>query len=465
MSAIWERLVADESTADSNNPQSSASLSSADSATSSNSNNNNNMNSGNSAIHDHKHSTHSHQLHNHRKQKNTPPPSNTNMADKLVDRLVSSALPTALSQTSVDERLKRQKARPPFSVPVMSRNFRRFNSRMGVMFEIYYFSMDVLSWEQPSLTLSTLSIYSFTCLNPHLLLVLPVAYLLFGIMVPAYMIRHPPEPSTLDQNPIPAKGPALKSPDLPRPVPEMSREFYLNIVDTQNSMYDYSVLYDNISSFLSDFAFFQNDESRSSSVFTILTLVLSVLLALGPFIYEYTPWKAVFLVTGWVILGTTYPLSQTSSKVKNDLQSRLTEKYQNYISNFDNISTMEFQNIEPHEQRQVEIFELQPYDSEIGQWMNSIYYHSPYAISVSRNDFTTPHGATSLLDVLPPKEWAFVIDHWQRDYSPENWVSERGLGRVCDIDFDEKWVYDKVDGYRTNKWRRRRWVRICSRTS
>src|SRR5579871_112282 len=70
--------------------------------------------------------------------------------------------------------------RPAFNITTMSNNFRRFNSRIGVVFLFQARMIRVLSWKTWSHTISFLAVYTFVCLDPYLLPVIPLAILLLG---------------------------------------------------------------------------------------------------------------------------------------------------------------------------------------------------------------------------------------------------------------------------------------------
>src|SRR5947207_13949036 len=105
-------------------------------------------------------------------------------------RLLSQIIPSDLDD---DHRSRRKNVdRPGFSLPLMSNNFRRCNARVGVLFVLQNRLIKLFSWRQPTRTLSFLVVYSFICLEPSLLAVLPLAILIFFIMIPSFLARHPP---------------------------------------------------------------------------------------------------------------------------------------------------------------------------------------------------------------------------------------------------------------------------------
>lgn len=96
------------------------------------------------------------------------------------------------------------------------------NHRIGVVFVFQHRLFRLLQWQKPSHTLSALAVYSFVCLDPYLLAVLPVACVLLFIMVPSFVIRHPPPPS-MPMEKYTAHGPAIAPPPEVKAVSEMSK--------------------------------------------------------------------------------------------------------------------------------------------------------------------------------------------------------------------------------------------------
>lgn len=76
-----------------------------------------------------------------------------------------------------------------------------------------------------------------------------------------------------------------------------------------------------------------------------------------------------------------------------------------------------------------------------------------------------PHKAT-MAEIQPPEYWQFTASPWQIDLNPHAWVTQNCIMDLVSVDTDEKWVYDFVDQGETpdtQVYRRRRWVRPCTR--
>ncbi|ODQ64826.1 hypothetical protein NADFUDRAFT_79683 [Nadsonia fulvescens var. elongata DSM 6958] len=328
------------------------------------------------------------------KESETTPGSS--FAQKMLEKFFASTFPP--TTTASHKRMAYQRDTQPFSVPILTYNFRNLNSRIGVVFGLIYGSKSFSCWENPCFTLSVMLIYTLVILNIHLLPLLPIGYLLFKIMTPAYVSRHFPDSHTGFDNSLDS-GPPLADSQVPGPVPELSREFYMNLVDIQNLMPGYTVVFDKVLKFLNSFAYFKDDESVSSFVFVLLTLLSVIYIWIGPIIIQWIPWKFLFISGAWVLVLINHPkanqkndfinkmamsdesinISISSHKnVKVDVSAakakarkvKAAVKPQQLHRFMEIISKQEFSTIfcEPSQQREVEIFELQLFNAETNQW-------------------------------------------------------------------------------------------------
>ncbi|KAK9450212.1 integral peroxisomal membrane peroxin-domain-containing protein [Limtongia smithiae] len=391
------------------------------------------------------------------------------LTDKLLERLFSAALPAVGSDGAGSEaanaaialRLQDQRDRPAFSVPVMARNFSRLNARIGVVFRLQYRIIRILQWRRPTHTISALVVYSFVCLHPYILAILPIAAILLGVMVPAYVQRHPPPPSPLPAFPVPAEGPPLAEAAELKPVPELSRDFLMNMRDIQNTMDDFTRSYDKLVGRFSKPTNFK-DEAFSSAVFLVLLLAGVLIFILAPII----PWRFVLLVSGWFVVSMGHPRARRI--VKSSHQTYISPREEKLGGMFQALVGKDIVLDETPETRHVEIFELQRRNNtEVDEWDDWLFSSSPYSTnSPARVARQRPQGVRYLDEVLAPPGWQFTSDSaWKMDLRPMDWVAQRALIRV-DVDADAKWVYDVAeddnDGGR-GEWRRRRWVRSCQR--
>lgn len=250
-----------------------------------------------------------------------------------------------------DRRSRKYVARPGFSLPLMSNNFRRFNARIGVVFILQNRLIRLFTWVEPTQTLSFLALYTFLCLSPQLCAVVPVACYLLFVMVPAFTAKHPLDGAGSTDH----YGRREKQPHTfkAKPAPEFSKDFFRNLRDLQNSMEDFSRLHDRVLDLVLPYTNFSN-EPLSSSLFLALFTLTCVLFVAAHSI----PWRAVFLVAGWVMVALGHPasmdlLGQITSSPTVVRGQRIAKEETDLWVKTDTILDG------PPESHEVEIFELQ----------------------------------------------------------------------------------------------------------
>ncbi|KAI9784616.1 MAG: hypothetical protein M1839_001838 [Geoglossum umbratile] len=412
----------------------------------------------------------------------------SSLQDRIFAKLLQQVIPTKeiekLSEMDVtDTTSSFQAKRPGFSLPLMTSNFRRFNARIGVVFVFQNRILRLLSWRYPTHTMSFLALYSFVCLDPNLLTVLPAAVLLFSVMVPFFITRHPPPPTNSPTDPYAASGPPLAPPTEVKAVSEMSGDFFRNLRDLQNCMEDFSQVHDKVCSLILPNANFSN-EALSSTVFLFLFATCCILFLAS----HLLPWRAIFLAVGWFIVVACHPKLQRSLRIAHDEhllpRERQAQGWLNAWIEHDIILDSS------PESREVEIFELQKRvwsSSSIGEWEGWVFSSSPYdPLSSKRISGDRPHGTRFFEDVRPPPGWEWADKKWTLDLLSKDWVEERMITGVEVETEGERWVYDIVYGIgeeealkkgkgkrrdleearergKKGEWRRRRWVRMVMR--
>ncbi|KAI0015656.1 integral peroxisomal membrane peroxin-domain-containing protein [Xylariomycetidae sp. FL0641] len=450
----------------------------------------------------------------------------TKIQDQLVEKLLASVVPLDTDIPQDDPQQKdgsgdgtgpAHTERPNFTLPTMSNNFRRFNARIGVVFVFQARVIRLLSWEQPTHTLSFLAIYTFMCLDPYLLPLLPVVILLVGVLVPSFIARHPApaeQPQQQQQGGgggggvsgyyaaaaySPFRGPPLAPALTVRPVKELSRDFFRNMRDLQNCMEDFSQLHDGVVALLVPATNF-SDEARSTALFVALAaaaLALSVAAHL-------VPWRLVFLAAGWAATALGHPAPQRALQAYAARVKPHEEQAAGQLGAW--VAADVILDSAP-ETREVEIFELQRREAEWEPWL---FAPSPYdPLSRARLAGERPAGTRFFEDVRPPPGWAWSEPKWALDLWSREWVEERIITGVEIETEGERWVYDirneaddgrggvgiageeeeggggaklekkgskavsvptvsweegdEIDEGRRGQWRRRRWVRLVKR--
>lgn len=382
--------------------------------------------------------------------------------------------------------------RPGFTVTAMSNNFRRFNARIGVVFQFQARVVRLLSWRRPSQTLSLLGVYTFVCLDPYLFCVLPPVAVLLCVLVPSFIARHPAAPTPATPSSYSPRGPPLAPARTVKPVKELSRDFFHNMGDLQNCMEDFSVLHDRIVALVLPKTNF-SDEALSSAVFTLLCAA-AVAMCLAA---HLIPWRQLFLAGGWAVIWSGHPSAARLLRraappgyvdAQGDRARSLLESWVERDIILDSAP----------ETREVEIFELQRLSSAgAAEWEPWLFTPSPYdPLSAPRIAGSRPLGARFFEDVLPPDGWEWSGKKWALDLWSREWVEERIITGVEVETEGERWVYDMYDENevasgvveplatpkvrvgppggvsweegeegmgRRGEWRRRRWVRLVKR--
>ena len=356
-------------------------------------------------------------------------------------------------------------------------------SRIGVVFVFQAHLIRLFTWQRPTHTLSFLTTYSFLCLHPHLLIVLPLALLLFFIFIPAYLARHPPPPDPSLASPHYAlSGPPTAPPRVIKPASETSRDFFRNMRDLQNSMDDFSRAHDLVLETVTPWTNFSN-EPLSSAVFILLSTLACILYLAAPLL----PLRHIFLVGGWAVISLGHPAIQLQAEKSYHKHVRpASHKALDMLDRW--IASDIVMDAEP-EILDVEIFELQrrkggrltfsdSSDKETqGSSWGSVEEWEPWIFSPSawerlapaRVAGENPKGTRFFEDVRPPKGWQWVSKKWVLDLASAEWVEQRMVGG-CEVEIDgERWVYDIEsvgdEGLSTirGEWRRRRWTRRVKR--
>lgn len=324
----------------------------------------------------------------------------------------------------------------------MSSNFRRFNSRIGVAFIFQNRLIRLFSWKQPTQTLSFLFVWTFVCIDPYLLPVLPLAGCLFFVMVPSFLTRHPePEVALGDADLWQGSlgGPPLAGARTIKPAPEFSKDFFRNMRDLQNSMEDFSTAHDAVLAFLTPLTNFSNE--NLSTMLYMLLLFLSCTLFISA---HLLPWRLIFLVIGYVLTALGHPAVQDLLATPENEQL-LSEKEHEGRSLLLTMSQSDIELETSPETREVEIFELQhrALHDQDGEYEPFMFSPSPYApLSPARISGDRPKGTPFFEDVLPPRGWRWSDKKWTLDLLSREWVEDRCVTAV-EVEIEgERWVTD-----------------------
>lgn len=373
------------------------------------------------------------------------------LLEKLLHQMIPvDEVPPGQPQVQLPENGTDGFERPGFTVGAMSNNFRRFNARIGVVFKFQARVLRLFMWRRPSHTLSFLAVYTFVCLDPYLLCVIPLVVALFAILVPSFVARHPApisEPDRVRNLGYSPRGPPLAPARTVKPVKELSRDFFRNMGDLQNVMEDFSVAHDKVIALVVPKTNF-SDEALSSAIFALLSAA-AVLMSIAA---HLIPWRFIALIGGWAAIWSCHPavsalIQQTHAQYLSDANPKATAAQ----NAFDSWVRSDIILDEAPETREVEIFELQRLSGGsspstlggTGEWEPWLFSPSPYdPLSAQRIAGQRPLGARFFEDVKPPEGWEWSEKKWALDLWSREWVEERIITGVEVETEGERWVYD-----------------------
>jgi len=287
----------------------------------------------------------------------------SHFADRMIEKLLRSTLPEDIPEREVFEKRLRdpeRNKRPGLSIGTLASNVKKLASKMTNFFALQYALIYIVTWKQPTKTLSVLVLYTAACLWPHLVIAYPLMFLLFGVLIPGYVHRHPPR--RLDLIKVKKRGQSLlsffnstlessivedmvdedymredaevassgysisdeasevtissaqvtssevKSSSAPKEKKETARhrksnlDLLINLRDFQNLTSDLIKGMDKSEQFYFETAGFK-DERLSTFIFYGVLLATFATLFVG----QYIPWRAIFIQTGWVGLILCHP--------------------------------------------------------------------------------------------------------------------------------------------------------------
>lgn len=326
-------------------------------------------------------------------------------ADKFMERIISMAIPTTTtsSKSELDRilgRIEMQKTRPQLSMQTMSKNSILLLQRLSIPFETIDIMINFLNWKDPIITVIGMMFVTLTILKPINLLTLPLFYICFEIIVPAYMIQNP----TIDESIQSWEN------ELPKPVNEFSREFLLNVLDLQNHM----LLYVNTWNFVNTWCwklFYFRDEMLTWFIFVMLLLMgLTFEIFGSTFISLFFPYiKLLMVVLVWGIIISLHP-NYRNKILETFYSEELRLKTMSTINHYEFklIKDLDLTTVNM-EIRQIEIFELQYYNDELKSWQFVCFSKDIYPRNshIRLNDLPI-EGVVSLDSIVPPDGWKFV---------------------------------------------------------
>jgi len=341
------------------------------------------------------------------------------------------------------------------SIPKFTKNLRLMTAKLGGIFKAQYFIRRIFRWTQPSLTITALILYTFIVLHPNLLFILPLIYLLYGIMVPGYLYRHPIHRSKLlkvrprgesllekfskiENNKEMAKlvdeEKALEEEEIEKRVPELNEkidtnvrllkknmEFIVNMRDLQNSLTNLLELLSNVEKFWYGTAGFK-DERVSTSLFFTVFLTVIFFIMIGP----YIPWRFILILSGWSLMILIHPKIHPKVMEFNNMIKPQKKELDKLVKDSERKDIILD---EPPEIKEVEVFEIFKKSVSSSQWEFYTFSQNIFDITDPfRKAQKPPPGVSSIDSVIPPKGWKFEDNQpWNIDYECQEWCQNRGL--------------------------------------
>ncbi|KAK6202332.1 integral peroxisomal membrane peroxin-domain-containing protein [Scheffersomyces amazonensis] len=447
--------------------------------------------------------------------------------DRIMQKMLKYAIPdNAPEKVLFEQRLSdpEYSSRPGLSIRILLSNFKKLSSRMGGIFALQYGLIHIITWKKPTKTLTFLVGYTAICLWPHIVVAFPAIFLLFGIILPGYLYRHPkPIPDFIK---VKKRGQSLlkflddsedvsiiddlisdefmhdHDPNALKPLLSRSGDdssetastidtssiidesekkdksyissqvaLIINMRDLQNLTTDLLLAFDAAEEFWFKTAGFAN-ERLSTFMFYGAIAATWIILFLGQFI----PWRFIFIQTGWAGLILCHPKSKKFIVELNKVQKqRALLKPKSPPKEVGEPQEFDRKDIiidEAPEKKTIEVYELQAKSILHNKWSFYRYSNNIFDLkSKTRVAGKRPSGVDHLAKVLPPKDWKLDLafaNKWQTDTDPKGFLHRRGLeSRLLEVrdDAEEGWIYDKKheEIEISYEFRRRRLFRECYR--
>lgn len=363
--------------------------------------------------------------------------------EKLITRMIPEKLPERehFNELSEEEKRKSQTV----SATVLTSNLKKLTPKMGILFELQDSIVRLLTWRNPSGTVTMLILCTMIFYNPMYLITMPLLYIAFGLMIPGYMRRHPLRrvlypvrrvygkslvKDVTDSGTKRAFHPAAAVHEYSygEPAAETDRpsledplsngvEFVSNLRDFQTASTATVQMTNSLERFLYGTAGFK-DERYSTMVFLRYVFWFCFLGVVSKFVN----WSMVLSIWLWYSMIKSHPkvkemLEASKNKDTKAAEVPATEEKVKLILD------------EPPEVKFVEIYEIYKQGITPRHW--DFYKFSCQVfdpLDKYRKLQQPPPGVDRLSEVYPPTTWFFDENSvWEVDWSVKKWATERGL--------------------------------------
>ncbi|KAH3668197.1 hypothetical protein OGAPHI_001951 [Ogataea philodendri] len=230
----------------------------------------------------------------------------------------------------------------------------------------------------------------------------------------------------------------------------------INMRDLQNLTSTLIKIMDKMEKSMYENCSFKDEKKSTKLFFNIVSLVI-IAMVLGP----YIPWRAIFIITLWVLLLLKHPSrGEVWKQFKPQKKRKLPPlKKASPKERFSWVT--EIMVDDSPQYREVEIYEVEKQDI-IESSVYQLFIYSPSIFNESnpsRLQKKRPDGTTNLAIVQPPtSSWKYTGNDWLVDRDVASWTLENGVSD--EVDIRGEWAYDK-----SGEYRRRRLVREVVRIS
>lgn len=405
--------------------------------------------------------------------------------DRFMDILVRTTMPESQEAGDLQQRMHdpTRTKKPSLSIRVFVSNLKELSWKMGAFFKLQYGIVHIFTWQKPTKTLSFLVGYTCVCMWPHIVLSFPLLFLLFGVILPGYLHRHPmdtpelmpvkkrgqslleflndsnetslltdiieerqefPEEyalshsadsTTTDTTNVPLSGEAptklnKDAIDIPDKLNKKDKKKFvksqvsllINMRDLQNLTGDILKAITQGENLVNELTGFK-DERLTTFIFYIVIVITSFVLFFGRFI----PWRIIFIQSGWALLILCHPntkkyivdIQKHQAEVNRKVASAKVSKKEQAPGLFENFDRQDIIVDEPPEIKTVEIFELHTKDVFSQEWK----FH---AYSKRLFDF---NDSVRMAGKLP-----HGVDHINKVLPPAEWKFDFGYANNWRID-------------------------------
>ncbi|CCD23980.1 Pex28p NDAI_0C03200 [Naumovozyma dairenensis CBS 421] len=394
--------------------------------------------------------------------KELPSETKDHFLEIFLDRLITRLTPTYLPEREHFHEIAKPRE-PPVSAAVLAGNFKKLGGKMDSLLEFRDSFIRLLTWRNPSGTITMLILFTLICYNPMYLILLPLFEVMYGTIIAAYSFRHPlkrdvyptrkkygrsllyeifnggpstaiPIPTSENQHVASIANEDHDAEILHNPNEDLSgsAKVIVNLRDLQDMTTGLVELNDSITHFNTEVTGFR-DEYRSTKVFLKFGLLFLTLKLISP----YINWSFVISALAWVTLILMHPkLRKILENSKENPESDVEEPTLSSEKNYDIVLD------EKPEIRTVELFEIYQQGIIPRYWRflkfsNTVFDTSdPY-----RKAQQPPPGVLQLDEVLPPKNWEFDKNYpWEVDHHVASWAAEKGL----EMEIEGEFLYDSL---------------------